>query len=363
VPGTLVSRGTPKGRKYNVEMYFQGEFHLDFAAIFDEATDDPRPWQLIHPLYGSLFVQPVSLNYDNTAHNVTKVTGTLIETIIEDRPKVSIDPPDQIANLADIVFDFSALAVSSKLRPLTLQNVDTLRKNTISVFNVGKKSIFDTVSFEQYFNLFNTALTEIQNATAEPLAAIRAVQAVINEPFNFAANVKVRIDTLKSQFDILVTTVANLTGLNDKRIFENNASNIVSAMALSSVTNYQYNNREDVLFVIESINDYYNLLLTTLDSLQTESGEEESYHPDVDTMISLYNIVNYTLANLFNVAVEARQQRTLILEEDSNPIILTHRFYGMSDGDENLDRFINDNQIGISEMLQLKKGRRVVYYL
>jgi prophage DNA circulation protein len=363
VPGTLVSRGTPRGRRYNVEMYFQGDDHLDFSAVFDDASDDPRPWQLIHPLYGTLFVQPISLSYDNTSHNVTKITGTVVETILEDRPKVRVDAPDQVINLSQKLSDLSALSVAVKLKPLNVNEVEILKQNTTTVFNVGKKSILDTVSFERYFNLFNNALTDLDNAINDPLTAIRSAQAVINAPFIFASNVKVRIDTLTSQFDTLLLTVGNLTGLNQKRIFENNMSGIVSGMALTSVTNYSYASREDVLFVIESITDKYNLLLTTLDGLQTESGEEDSYHPDVDSMMALYDLVNFTIANLFNVAVDSKQQRSVVLLEDSNAVLLTHRFYGMDDTDSNLERFVTENKIGLSEMLQIKKGRRVTYYL
>lgn len=364
VAGTLVSRGTPKGRKYNLEIYFQGDDHLDFAASFDEASDDPRHWTIIHPYYGSLFVQPVGLDFDNIGHNVTKITGTVIETILEDKPKVTIDATDQIVNIADLMQGYAEISVTSKMSPITIRDKATLRTNTTNVYNIGIKSILSTVDFESYFNLFNQALTFIENATEYPLQAIRAVQAVINAPFQFIDNVRNRINTLTYQFDILVTSIGNLINPSDKRIFENNLSNVISGMALTSVTNYQYDSREDVLFVIDTLIEYYNSLLSELDGLQTDNGgDENSYHPDVDTMIQLSLLVNYTVANLFVIAISAKQQRSIVLEEDSNAILLTHRFYGISEGDAELNKFILDNKIGLSEIFQIKKGRRIVYYL
>jgi hypothetical protein len=69
------------------------------------------------------------------------------------------------------------------------------------------------------------------------------------------------------------------------------------------------------------------------------------------------------LSQLFVIAVGAQQQRRYVLSVDSNPIILSHRFYGPSEDDSNLDRFISQNNIGINEILQLKKGREVIYYV
>lgn len=363
VSGTLVSRGTPKGRRYNLEIYFQGDDHLDRAGIFDLAADDPRPWQILHPYYGTLFVQPISLDYDNMGHNVTKVTGTVVETIMEDKPKVSVDPPDQIVNLATSVYEFSTVAVTSKMKPFTVKDVNSLKKNTFNIYSVGKKSIFDTVTFDSYFNAFNTANTLVSNATKNPLDAIRAVQAMLNAPHQFADSVKSRITILVEQFDLLATTILNLNSRTGKRLYENNAVNILSGLTLTSITNYNYRNRNEVLEVIGSITDTYNKLIVNLDGLQTESGEEESYHPDIETMQALSALVNFTISNLFNVAVDAKQQRSVILDEDTNAILLTHRFYGMTATDIELQRFIDDNEIGLSELLQIRKGRRVIYYL
>ena len=49
-------------------------------------------------------------------------------------------------------------------------------------------------------------------------------------------------------------------------------------------------------------------------------------------------------------------------EADTTPINLTHRFYGLDEDDVNLNRFIETNNIGLSEILIVKKDREVVYY-
>jgi hypothetical protein len=44
-------------------------------------------------------------------------------------------------------------------------------------------------------------------------------------------------------------------------------------------------------------------------------------------------------------------------------INITHRFYGLDLADENITRIIDSNNIGINEILEVKKGRKIVYYV
>jgi hypothetical protein len=53
---------------------------------------------------------------------------------------------------------------------------------------------------------------------------------------------------------------------------------------------------------------------------------------------------------------------SLVLEEDSNVIILAHRFFGLLDDDSTIDQFIANNKIGLSQLMQVKKGTVVIYY-
>jgi len=73
--------------------------------------------------------------------------------------------------------------------------------------------------------------------------------------------------------------------------------------------------------------------------------------------------MNFTLSNLFAIALNAKQERSIVLEEDNNLVNLTHRFYGLDAADENIDEFILNNNIGISEHLLIKKGRILRYYV
>ena len=87
IAGTFVDRRLPKGRKFNLELYFQGDDHLDVAEAFEASANDSRAWEIEHPFYGLVIVQPTSLQFDNSKQNLSKITGTVIETILEDAPR------------------------------------------------------------------------------------------------------------------------------------------------------------------------------------------------------------------------------------------------------------------------------------
>jgi len=73
-------------------------------------------------------------------------------------------------------------------------------------------------------------------------------------------------------------------------------------------------------------------------------------------------LVNYTISNLFNIAINAKQERSIIVEDDTNLVALAHRFYGLAPDDSTIEDLMLGNKIGLSELLIIKKGRKISYY-
>lgn len=358
--GTYVYRTTVRGTKYSVEFYFQGEDHLDVSNSFELSARDNRAWTISHPFYGNIIVQPLGLQIDNSLYNVSKVTGSVMETITEDRPKITVDPVDKIATDKE---NLDEVTVNCMDTEPSLSDVNTMTSTTAKIYAQGSKL---GLNAEQYFNLFNTANSKITQATSYPIDAMRAIVAIINAPALFETSVSNRQDVLHRQFDLTRETIEGATKRASKLIYQITNGTILSAHALSLSTPQKgdYNNRTDVLRIMQVLIDDYHAYLSDLDSLQTDNGGEvESYIPDADAMIGLNNLINYTISSLFNIALGARQERTIYLEDDSNVINLTHRFYGLDEADENIDEFILNNNIGLNEILQVRKGRKLVYYV
>lgn len=360
VPGTLVSRGTRKGNKYNLEIYFQGENHLDTAEAFDNSADDPRPWVLFHPFYGRVVVQPLSIAQDNSEYNVSKFSIPIVETIEQNNPRVTVDPVDSIKEVSTSAL--TNLQVSFEFNPPEALDIPPLLADVDRLYNRGIKNIRLTIDSSEYLNTYRRTYAAVSNAVAEPLAAIREIQTMINAPALFVDSVKNRVDSLIFQFNGMRESLVNITTVFDRRRYEQVSGALICTMCLASITNRDYRNRREVVEVVDKIVDAYDNYISDLDGLQGDNGgNPDSFIPDQSSLINISDTVNQTISQLFEISLGAKQERTIYLEDDSNVVLLAHRFYGLDQEDSNIQRIIDDNNIGLNELLQIKKGRAIVY--
>jgi hypothetical protein len=364
IEGTLVKRLKPMGAKYNLELFFQGDDHLSVSENFDNSSKNERHWTLEHPFYGLIFVQPTSLNFDNSGYNITKISGTVIETIVEDNnPLTTIDPIDQVP-LQKTNLDETAEVTFTE--PITTTEVTILTEKTASTYAMGVPVIKLPAQAEEYYQAFVAANTAISTALSSPLLAIRTVTAMLNYPAQLEESVKVRLNLLANQFGVLRESLENLLTPSSKKLYQTNAGSVISAMCLAAATPQanDYKNASAVLLIADQLVDNYDTYLADLDTLQSANGgNTTSYVPSADVLNQLNNLINTTLSALYNIALNSRTERSIITEKDTNIILLTHRLYGLDDDDNNISELMENNGMGLIDLLQIKKGRRIVYYI
>lgn len=359
-PGTLVKRNQPLGVKYALEIYFQGDDHLDVAKAFHKSANDPRPWTIQHPFYGLIKVQPVALEFDNSEFNITKITGPVIETITEDTPITSIQAIDAIA-IQKIAVDTSMQDII--IRPKSA-DITTLSTNNSKNFKLGVPIIKIPSEFEDYNHAFNVANAAVSTAIADASLAMQLTIAFINKPALFSVSLQTRINTLAAQFANMRQGINALTDPNSKYIYEVTGGSVIGAMCMASTIVDSDMSSADVLSIMTQITDAYNTLLDDLDSLMTlNGGSLDSFIGDSDAILGLNDLVNLAVSNLFDIALTSKQQRSILTDRDTNVILLTHELYGLDDQDANIEELMTENNIGLSELLQIKKGRKIVYYI
>lgn len=402
VSGSLVKRGQPKGRKFPLEFYFQGDDHLVEAQKFELSANDPRPWVVTHPLYGVITVQPSSITIDNTDYNVSKITSAVIETIVDDNPKITIVPLDKIiADKAENDLVMAQAFANNNPAP-SASDVANMSENNTAFYNAGKVSAYydekqaaaieaakngvanvtgatdDSTSSEpstseKYINAYNdanTALADAQDSSATVRAdAMKKIMDVISFSAEMKISVLSRIKLITDQYTDLKYRLNRFTPIrkSQKHLYENNGGTMIASLAIAAalpLNESDYENKENVLSVIDKIITAYNLYIEDLDAIQTDNGgQEDGYIPDANCLMRLNALINYTVSNLFAIALNAKQERVLILEDDSNLILLAHRFYGLLPDDSTLHTIIKNNKIGLNEMLKIKKGRKIIYYV
>lgn len=359
--GSLVKRRTPKGARYAFEIYFQGDNHLDVSKDFETSAANPKAWNVTHPFYGSILVQPIGMTFDNSVYNVTKINGEWFETITEDAPKVTLSPKDKILEDKQLTDDAFANTYASEVKAKGA-DINEAKSNATELYNKGKKTITESIDAEDYFNAFNEAIAAFDNATAAPLAAIRKLQRMVNKPYEFITTIQNRITLLLDQLTVLVAPI--LGSRNSKKLYENTAGTIVGAMTAASVTNATYSNRGQAISVLENIIASYDNYLLQLDSISSlNGGKVDSYIANSDAIIKLGDLVSYTVSVLLQIAANAQQERTLILAEDATIMQIAFDLYGLTGEDAEINKLIEDNGIGINEMLLIQKGRKIVYYI
>lgn len=360
--GTLVKRTTSLGRRFPIEIYFQGENHLDVSNEFELSAVDPRPWRITHPLYDNLIVQPTSLLFDNTAMNVTKITGELIETIIEDNPTSVVNPIDNINILKVNVDEAFENTITETFKP---SDVNSMSMSNAKNYKLGVPIITIPEEASNYANLFNKASSAINTAISTPLGAVRAIQAFITYPYLFTANVKSRVKLFNDQFDTLRSTIDVNSTVIAKKVYQLQGGTLLAGMALSAANpgDGEYKNSKNILDVIDSLLGASVAFYEDLDLIQSDNGgDTNSFIPDPFAIINLNFLINTVVSNLFGIAFTAKKEFSLILDSDTNVINLTHKLYTLDIADENIDELIENNNWGLDDLLQLKKGKKVIYY-
>lgn len=386
VKGSYVDRGTPQARQFSIEIYFQGEDNLLMAQNFEVSANDPRQWNMSHPIFGQILCQPVGLKFDYSGYNVVVITGSVLETLGSNGLKTVVVPYDKILSDKIALDDFQSSSFNAsqfdpKIKPANFPSVTTqknrLKQLNEAIYKIGKKQIKLTEDAGEYLNKLSAANAAIDNMISIPQGAMRSIQEFINFPFEMVSSIKIRLDVMRSQFDSLTDQVSVISSRVEKLYYEIYAGCTVSAMSTAAITSYDsddelvtsgelpdYNTRADVLAVIAQLQDVYNVFLSTLDSIQTDNGGSiDSYIPNPDGISGVDDLINFTIENLYTIALSAKQERTVTLTEDSNLILLAHRFYGLKPDDSTINTLMKNNNICLNEILQIRKGRSLVYYI
>jgi len=360
VKGSFIDRKESESGSFPLNFYFTGEDNLDQAKAFENSAKDKRLWTITHPFYGTLSGHPTNIERNDNSFGNTEINVLFWESIADDYPEDSDSIPDEVE---DRVVRLNSLGIQnyvSKAQPQTGDINDLKSSIEISAARFEP----DKFSFNDYRALKNKALGDLNLLIQETLVAISTAQLVLSEPANFERNIRNKIDSVKSAYDEVKSTI-NQENRQSKYYFESQAATLIANLAKSSVNPLldDYILRSDIESVNSELFGLYNDYLATIDANQIPlENINDEYSPDIDLQSALIDLVTYTSQSLFVLSFDARQERSVILEKDSNLIVLTHRFLGLA-SDENLEIFKRINKIGLSEIYRIKKGRLITYYI
>ena len=354
IDGTHVAREKQQGSQYPIEIYFDSEDHLDQAYNFDVSSRNKNVWTINHPVFGQIICQPLSLSYDSSGLSYTKITGTVWETLIEKYPRQTTNVVKSVGEwyleVQTIILGKKSIdseTVESEIIVGTLDSSSIASATeTVSIFE-NAYTILPQINDQTVWlkNKVRECSAAIQELIQQPIRFITQLQALISFPFEIEQNIVAKINELKIALDHLIN-------MGDLSLFESTSSSLQSFANYMAV-NATYGKSKDVIDTIS--------LLKSMNSSINSYYETNGMIPDFYLAQKIDLMHNLTIANLYEIGLASKQERQIILEYDSNPVYLTHRFYGFSDA--NLDRFVSENDLNINELLFIKKGKKIVWYV
>ena len=362
VKGSFIDRKKPQSGKYSLVFYFQGDDYIEKSNEFELSSEDPRPWTVTHPIYGTIKGQPTSISINNDSLNISSFVVEFWESIESDYPNTNTSIKD------------SVLAKTEKSR---VDGLDSFVSNSIPIPEnitqtkdlinfTSSKLVPDRSNSVRYENAVNKSEKSLDNLVSNTRTAGYDMQNIYNIAAEFETPVKDKINNFVDVYNYMKDAVNSVPSIYSKVLFESQGNDLISNMILSSSNPIKgdYLTRSDVNSVDDAIRSTYEDYLKQMDENQVSIYDvKNTYNPDIRVQKSLRELVTFNSKNLFLLAFNARQERTVVLEKDSNLLLLTHRFLGLDASDENINLFKDINNIGLNEIFQIRKGRNITYYV
>jgi hypothetical protein len=359
VYGTLVDRKKPKSRKITLVFYFQGADNIEQSDLFEISADDPRPWTVTHPFYGIISGQPISIKRDDNNLNISEITVPFWESIDADYPFANFSVKDNSRDKHSLVY---IAAAQSYVTNVNFTPID-ISKNSASIVDIAgdMKNLQNDSTYATFQNALNSGLKAIDKLLEDPFNAIQSIQNFLDLPSTYEQAVKGRMASYESVYRGLKASIKTLA---DKKYFESAAASTIASMSVVAV-NPQFGDYvlvSDVESVTSKIADIYEDYMATLDTLSVSVYDvKNTYNADATTQTELNSLVNYTVANLYEMSFLAKRERIVYTDKKTNVILLTHRYLGMDDDDENIATMIQTNNIKLNELFSIEKGRLIKY--
>lgn len=357
--GSFVDRKKPQSNVYPLVFYFQGEDNIEQADAFEDSADDNRLWTVEHPFYGVIKGQPTNLKRNDSSYNVTEVTVEFWESIDGEFPESEVSIDDEVRAKVNSVNELSSAFLAENSTPDTADI--NLVKDTVVL--TGSKFSPDAENFNDFQNTITKAFKNSDKLVTDTKAAFDDVQNVINAPAEFNTSVLSKINSYVEAYEVLKNSVSNLFS---KYNFESQGASLLSGMALAAVSPLEddYVTRGDIETVNNIVLDLYEDYLQTLDANQVDIYDiENTWNPTIQIQQPLVDLIFFTSKSLFLLSFNARQERTVELTEDSNLIILTHKYIGLDSEDRNLEIFKRINNIKNDELYKVPEGRTITYFV
>jgi len=376
--GSFIQDSGSRGRRYPVESIFWGDDY-DFAAqSFEDLLSEIGPGVLNHPLYGTFdvipsgtitrrdnlktggnqatvavtFIDVTGAVYDPTGRAYDSSQGNPSAGVIAAVDEYNTAAADQFAENVDT--DKTSALVSLKNGYLAAKDVTT---------NVLDKIAETKAAVEKIYNAVNDSINNgIDTYIGRPLDLAFQTAILIQAPARATALIRDRLDSYGNLAESIYSQLPFTPTLdgqanNKFRVAELYGSTFVSGQIVSVINN-EFETKteaiESAAFILEQMDQITEWRDDNFESLgEIDTGE--SYR-------KLQEAVAICVGFLVEISFSLKQERNILLDRDRSIIELCGELYGSLETHD-IDFFINSNNLSGDEILELKAGREIVYYV
>lgn len=342
--GTYVQDTGHTGRQYPLRMYLWGDGHAERAEALEASLLERGAGKLEHPAYGAVNVVPygsITRRDDlKTGGNQTVIEVTFWETIGLIYPTAQAAPASEVTEAVEEfnkTVDFegvtSASFVADYSRLLETAEV-TLSPIADATDRVGR----------EFKRIVNSVRSNILDPIALGVQTLRMIQSAARSGSAVRAGA----------YDyLLIDILSRRVTPSDYKVREAFAMGAVSGTVITLV-NSQFTTKAQALDAADRLLEQFGALVTWRDNNHIGVDTGESYQ-------ALQKAVALTAGYLVEISFTLKLERRLVLDRARTIIDLSAELYGAVD--DKLDFLINSNNLTGSEILEIPRGREIVYYV
>jgi prophage DNA circulation protein len=384
VVGTVVQDLGLNSWSWPLTFYFDGGDHDLDADRFMKATLQTGQWAIIHPVYGFLGLQLVSVreNIEPVREgNIREFETGWIEPIDPD----TLQTAAQTAGLVGIQKDLFAINAADQFVN-GLSALDSLDDwsilNAINKLNSAVNSVLGPLAnqiaaVQNEMLQIQSGIQQTLNATIlQPLALAGQLQALVETPLKAINDIKSRLgfyaDFAEEIFKIQPAqdgSQTNRQGKNTAVIQQIALTSTISAnaqIAATDPTKSEIISQKEAVDSASGINDQFIAIVNNLDETQTLFENEdidEQHFSQPQSHTDAARITALAIQALYISSYDLKKEVRFTLERPRVPAEIAITSYrGPGENDANIDLFIDSNGLVGEEILLLPSGREVLIY-
>ena len=356
---TYVQDNGYTSRRYPMRVFYCGDECDQNALAFEAILLENGVGILEHPIYGTHNVVPTGeINRRDdlkTAANQVIIDVVFFET---DDATFTNDQVDAAAQALEAIE--AARAASAATLAADDLNEAVLKGEHQSLLDFAKKGLNKvasaTAEVQKEFDLiYNSINNSIDILVGEPLTLAFQTITMLNAPARAAANIQARLDAYRNLASSIVSSgETTATRYRSRQTF---SSGYTTGYSLSMLNN-DFLSKPQALEAADSLLSLFDELSAWNDDRQRELGILDTG----SLYQQLQQAVSYTAGYLVQLSFSLKQEKRFKTQRTYTFIDLCFELYGNTNEGE-IDFFINGNNFTGSEILEIPKGREIVWYV